>query len=609
MTRIKHIKFKKQEYESITSEDKLENLSKINIFVGANNSGKSRFMRSLFYDENHKMEFVPDDELFDYYNEQLEIFSSPENSPTQFSPTLERNAYIEIKRALKHIEFIEESKTPLLDLIRVYMNDEYPLVTVRKVSKEKDALFDKFFGELEFDENLFKYDFHKIYIPSLRGLVPLISKKYLIEEKSIDVYADRIKQDYFNGSSDIQADVVDFLMNSDINTSNAIISGLNFYEYVRNYLLGDLEQREMIRKYEMYLSETFFDNKKVVLIPKVNDEVLTVRIDEEEFKIYDLGEGIQSIILITLPLFLYLEKSKEENTNVLVFIEEPEVGLHPRLQRILIETLLDERFENYQFFFTTHSNHFIDMTLADEDISVYLFDKQKSNEETSTPKFNIEKVKTDYWNVMNKLGAMPSSVLMSNYIILVEGVTDMNHFQLYLDLYQKQLSKEMPRFKNGIHYSFLIAGGDEYKNTLKNLNDLQKEKIFLICDFDSPEKDSKRRDFFSEISFGNFHVLDVTEVENLVSKSVVINALKNTYDVDLKEDFDEESYIKSDNFFEFIVNEVIKGEIPEKFANKKGDLKEPLVRSEKYCCHNYDDLTDEAKKVARKIYEEIGKNN
>lgn len=112
------------------------------------------------------------------------------------------------------------------------------------------------------------------------------------------------------------------------------------------------------------LSKTFFDEKEVALIPKVKDDVLTIKIgDEKERPIYNLGDGIQSIILITLPLFLYLDISKVRNTNVLVFIEEPEIGLHPSLQRTLIETLLDKRFENFQFFFTTHSNHFLDMQL------------------------------------------------------------------------------------------------------------------------------------------------------------------------------------------------------------------------------------------------------
>ena len=136
-----------------------------------------------------------------------------------------------------------------------------------------------------------------------------------------------------------------------------------------------------------------------------------------------------------------MKKSKEINTSVLVFIEEPEVGLHPKLQRKLINTLLDERFENFQFFFTTHSNHFIDQTMINENVSVYLFDKINFNNEDISPKFKIKHVNSEYLDVIKKLGVMPSSALVSNCIILVEGVTDMNHFQTYLNMYQKEFLK------------------------------------------------------------------------------------------------------------------------------------------------------------------------
>lgn len=51
---IKHLKIEKEGYITINSEldKRLENLSKVNIFIGANNSGKSRFMRSLFYEDS-----------------------------------------------------------------------------------------------------------------------------------------------------------------------------------------------------------------------------------------------------------------------------------------------------------------------------------------------------------------------------------------------------------------------------------------------------------------------------------------------------------------------------------------------------------------------------
>ena len=64
MSIIKDLKMENDDYTIINSpnEDWLMNLSRINIFVGANNTGKSRFMRSLFYvDKDYSLKFLPND--------------------------------------------------------------------------------------------------------------------------------------------------------------------------------------------------------------------------------------------------------------------------------------------------------------------------------------------------------------------------------------------------------------------------------------------------------------------------------------------------------------------------------------------------------------------
>ena len=610
---IKHLKIKKQEYNFVKSEDKLENLSKINIFIGTNNSGKSRFMRSLFYMGNNKLDFIPTEEKYNYFIKQTTKFKEfiNENKNKSFIQAQADALNIINKNIKDSPTYLTESKPHYAELINIYKNIERKPPSYNTYLHFCDEIFNEYFNELKFDTNTFNYNFHKIYIPSLRGLIPLIPKEYAPENTPTDIYAERTKQDYFESKSKILTDITDFLNEESPEPKNAIITGMQFYDYVKNYLLGDLDQREMIRDYEKYLSETFFDKKDVVLIPKVNDDVLTVKIGEEEYKIYNLGDGIQSIILITLPLFLYLKKSQEENTAVLVFIEEPEVGLHPKLQRKLINTFLDERFENFQFFFTTHSNHFIDQTLIDENVSVYLFDKMNFNNENTSPKFNIKHVDSEYLDVIKKLGVMPSSTLMANCIILVEGVTDLNHFQTYLNMYQDEIFEKQFKYEYGIHYSFLIAGGDEYKNTIKNLNETQKEKLLFISDYDDENKDNKKHEFFEENSFKNYHILDVIEVENLVSKSIILKTLENIPKrdkIDINRNFTQIDYTQSDNFYEFIVNTIFNGEKPKSLVKEK-KLKKRICEIEKEYTQLYGELTPEAKDVAKIIYEFIKLNN
>ena len=141
------------------------------------------------------------------------------------------------------------------------------------------------------------------------------------------------------------------------------------------------------------MEDNFFDGKSVEITASVKEDgkqdVLSIKIgDEHEKPIYELGDGIQSIIILTFYLFLH------KNENLLVFIEEPEQYLHPGLQRKLIETFLyEEGFENFHFFFTTHSNHFLDITLDFNNISIFTIKKEldNSDNEEKKPSFHYRK--------------------------------------------------------------------------------------------------------------------------------------------------------------------------------------------------------------------------
>lgn len=612
MSIINYLKIEHYSYSMIESDftDRLNNLSKINIFVGANNSGKSRFMRSIFFNGS-KLKFLPNDELFEYYVSQSNKFKLDENKPSPYGHREKREAYGQIEKILKEIEYIKESETPLQDLIDLY--NMHKSNRYLKISPVYNEYFNEYFEELEFNKELFNYNFHKIYIPSLRSLIPLVSKQHLnADYENYDFYAERIKQDYFDNNENILTDISEFLSTYTHKSSNAIITGMQFYEYVKNYLLGDLEQRNMIRDYENYLSETFFDNDDVVIIPKVNDDVLTVKIGKEEYKIYELGDGIQSIILITLPLFLYLNKSYEKNTNVLVFIEEPEVGLHPRLQRVLIETLLDERFENYQFFFTTHSNHFIDKILEEEDISIYLFEKIPSN--NSIPKFNIKNVDSNVSSALEQLGALPSSLLLNNCTIIVEGSHDIPHYENYLRLYQNYLKEKYPnskRYITEVHYKFLRGGGkNTLKKTIQELKDGEKERTFLILDFDNEKEKEKYESAFERWKYDNFEILDVIEVENLISKETllkILNDMPEIRELGINEDFNEQDYQKMD-FYEFLIENILMDEFPDNFFTKD-TLKKRFAKKEKNFLNSFNELSEPAKDISKMLYDFIDKNN
>ena len=73
-------------------------------------------MRSIFFNGS-KLKFMPNDELFEYYVSQSNKFKLDENKPSPYDHREKREAYGQIEKILKEIEYIKESEPPLQDLI------------------------------------------------------------------------------------------------------------------------------------------------------------------------------------------------------------------------------------------------------------------------------------------------------------------------------------------------------------------------------------------------------------------------------------------------------------------------------------------------------------
>jgi predicted ATP-dependent endonuclease of OLD family len=292
--------------------------------------------------------------------------------------------------------------------------------------------------------------------------------------------------------------------------------------------LGEHDDRLKIQEFENYLSTTFFQGQAVHIVPRSGKDVLYFKIgDDKQYPIYDLGEGIQSIILLTYPLFF------NEGKQIIFFIEEPELHLHPGLERIFIETLRSTRFESFQYFITTHSNHILDLTLEYDNISIFSFEKKRvSNEQ----QFIITNVNSDHKQLLELLGVRNSSVFLSNCTIWVEGITDRLYLRKYIEIIQQ--NKQMS-FKEDYHYSFIEYAGNNITHwSFLESGDAQFaniniegicSKIFLIADNDgvdlpakrSREKKLQRQQQLQQKLGDHFYLTKGLEVENMLSKEVI----------------------------------------------------------------------------------------
>lgn len=604
--------------------DVLNNLKKINIFIGPNNSGKSRFLRNLFTKKLYRGHYYND------LNYESTLFDLTGMVCEGFYTVLERIYGKKIK------DFISESISNFSQDKKEELGKEVINLLKPLSLHEQDFNFKKCIQDIIYKQksinDFTNYEIETtVYIPVLRGCRSILygETKELLIDKFIntsggnysdaynhinrndnDVYYERTKKDYFYN--------INIGMNNNINISESnnrvaiIHTGLNMYHIVKEFLLGDLTKRELIREYEEFLSKEFFGERSISLIPKHNQDILTIKIgDTDERTIDQLGDGIQAIINITFPVFMY------KNSRALFFIEEPELYMHPGLQRQFINTITSNRFPELQFFITTHSNHLLDLTLEHQDISVYKF---SSNIEGKKEQFVVENVSNDDLRVLEELGVKNSSVFLSNCTIWVEGITDVAYLRKYIELYQKENSDN--NFKEDRDYSFIIYGGnnivqwsflDEY-NKDEALDKIKYDRIanriFVLADSDESNTKSERFKKLEEcVGKDNCEMLKVKEIENLLSHNIIKEVVK---EFNPKLEFISgwnDVNINNDGLGKIIEENLILSNIEarskQKFRSPSGTLNS---NTKKVFCklainrlNHWDDLTQEAKYLTEKI--------
>jgi hypothetical protein len=358
--------------------------------------------------------------------------------------------------------------------------------------------------------------FTRVYIPTLRGLRPLV--------RSEPHYAARTIKDYFSAEKWAEKESKGKVPFEELN----VFTGLELFDEIRRHSHGSLSQRSLVKDYENYLAKRFFGGDPVTLIPREGDDVLHVKIGREAEKpIFHLGDGLQQLIILTIPLFIH------RGRKLMLFVEEPENYLHPAYQRAFIDLVLDptEAGER-QVFVATHSNHFLDITLDQSAVSVYKLAKTlpDSINVEQTPTFTITNTSSVDFPLLAELGVRNSSVLLSNCTIWVEGITDRLYIRRYFELFQKE---QKPQYLEDIHFSFVEYGGDNVEHWSfldESGSGICVERLcgtlFLIADRDDGKGKQARHEALRKALNERFHLLPCREVENLILPDVLADVIK-----------------------------------------------------------------------------------
>jgi len=210
--------------------------------------------------------------------------------------------------------------------------------------------------------------------------------------------------------------------------------------------------------------------------------------------------------------------------NVICCIEEPEIHLHPRLQREFIDFITTET--TNQYLISTHSPTFIN-AFSTPDVQVFHL-WLENGATVGGPVLGDE----DGLRALTDLGVRASDILQSNCILWVEGPSDRIYLKRWLDLIAPELVEGQNysiMFYGGRLLSHLCADRDKVPDELIRILKINQNAV-VVMDSDRKQagahlnKTKRRVREECERSGGICWVTDGREIENYLPERVVVAA-------------------------------------------------------------------------------------
>ena len=487
---------------------RLDNLNYVNLIVGPNNVGKSRFFRALARRVNGKSSaFIPNFPNLEY----LTFTFLDTKCKEAFAANLPM--YHEISHSLKLA--IGSQKCLPIDGTSEEAKDYHKAVTnlvaqlERVDSRNQKPIMDLKAKALQVGRNYLKWleqnELKAMTVPIGLKSLPLLRTArdpgLTLGKLLTSTYQEMPGTFYWTGEN-------------------------------LHTLLSELSQREeakrlKIKDWEIELGK-IFEEPVIVSAGKEGEQdkeekpVIRVKLGKTERKLYEMGDGVEQILLCSALLFFtpwcqFKQMNAEKTVFNLLLLEEPDANLHASLQRRFLKWMAYmAKLQDVQVFCSTHSNHLIDAASESPEVSIYKLRQEQEQ-------VQVEQITRGVRDVVSELGLRISSVGLVNKTLWVEGPSDVRYVRQLLSLAGCQKIEDLD-------YSYVMYGGNLIYNWMDIDISVLCGKALFIADND---KNKQSKHLRCKEKFGDYYITlpdECSEMENLLGHAVIEAFVKSRGD-------------------------------------------------------------------------------